>query len=180
MSGQVRVNSYNSPTAALFSGGKIIEVESHTKAWGWPAVLKRSPDAEYAHRFLLHLGDGSSADIPPLPVGMTVVDVIAAYLTELKDFILANISYQFGDDVQWCITVPNSLWSESTKTALNTAAERSGMVQGPNGLPGIGSPYKLLLVKADKAAVVCCLHHLTSDKIDWFVVYDYFKCAFNS
>ena len=156
----------------LFDQGRMVEVEPGAKAWGWPAELKRTqyPTAEFAYRFKLHLAGDVGEDIPPLPAGVSAVDAIAAYLREMKDFIMLNIAKQIGDhitlsDIQWCLTVP-AIWQEGAKSAMQVAAEKAGMVQGPHGTLGVGSTHELLIVLEPEAAALYSFYHIGAANIN--------------
>ncbi len=107
------------------------------KFWGYRAEKMRlnSDDLFYSSRFKLHLAERSSElDLPPLPPGTTVVDVIASYMRGLvQDAVIPfmkGAARHFGDfdirNVRWCLTVP-AIWSLNAKEAMLLALVQAGM-----------------------------------------------------
>ena len=57
------------------------------------------------------------------------------------------------DKIRWCITIP-CLWSDHSKAVMQSAAERAGMVKGPQSPPREGSMHKLELALETQAALL--------------------------
>ena len=108
--------------------------------------------------------------LPTLPTGLTAVETTAAYLHELMVFILSDMERKMSEkirseDVQWCLSVP-AMWEEGAKSAMRTAAELAGMVQGPRGTGAGASPHDLVIVLEPEAAALFSFYHITSSQIN--------------
>ena len=84
-------------------------------------------------------------------------------------FILSDMERKMsekimGEYVQWCLSVP-AMWDEGAKSAMRTAAEMAGMVQGPHS-KGTGSPHDLIIVLEPEAAALFSFYHITSSQIN--------------
>ncbi|GIQ81679.1 heat shock protein 70 family protein [Kipferlia bialata] len=94
-------------------------------------------------------GDGFA-----LPPGLTVVDVIADYLSLMRGRIEAQIAAKYGGvgltlaDVQWCLTVP-AMWTDCAKGQMRQAVLKAGLI------PDLHSDRLLLVAEPEAAAVYC-------------------------
>ncbi|MCI0457670.1 MAG: HSP70 family protein [Gemmataceae bacterium] len=85
-----------------------------------------------------------------------VVDLIAAYLHQLKEYALQEL--QGGrsgllrpEEIRWCLTVP-AIWTDSDKRWMRLAAERAGLVTSADD-----SADRMCLVLEPEAAALYCL-----------------------
>ncbi|KXZ51185.1 hypothetical protein GPECTOR_13g672 [Gonium pectorale] len=117
-------------------------------------------------------GAGASGEVeaedllPALPPGLTAVQVVADFLTELRGYIFrhlvrcapAHISAPAsssplplldGSHIGWCLTVP-AMWDEAAKSRLRQAANRAGMATAadPAALQMILEPEAAALAAA--------------------------------
>ncbi|GIL49985.1 hypothetical protein Vafri_6110, partial [Volvox africanus] len=69
-----------------------------------------------------------------LPPGVTAVQVVADFLSELRGYIYKHLAKMEAGApldpaaISWCLTVP-ALWDEATKAKMRQAANRAGMAR---------------------------------------------------
>ncbi|KXZ46452.1 hypothetical protein GPECTOR_43g888 [Gonium pectorale] len=149
-------------TAVLYRGRQL-------EAWCWPAwrrwcsmVPAERSMYSYLENFKLLLepsaGEavGGGLLLPELPRGLTVVQVVADFLTAVKRYILAHLTSTFlacpgphafhPDRITWCLTLP-AMWSDAAKGRMRDAATRAGLSRPSN-------PESLLLILEPEAAAL--------------------------
>ncbi|KAG2500196.1 hypothetical protein HYH03_001776 [Edaphochlamys debaryana] len=150
----------------------ILYKDSAVDAWGWTAWKRWSSmrDDErkgyvYLNSFKLLLAPEGAAGsaAPTLPPGMTAVQVVADYLTELVRFVTSTLSTAGPLDpssIGWCLTVP-AMWDEEAKAKMRRAAGRAGIL--PGSLILTLEPEAALLPAAAQAAASTTLGDAAAD-----------------
>lgn len=68
--------------------------------WGHPARLEKvkpsNKDAVLLKQFKLYLDESIAKDLPPLPNGLTVVEVIADYLRSFHSHVISELRRGFA------------------------------------------------------------------------------------
>ncbi|KAK3809962.1 MAG: hypothetical protein J3Q66DRAFT_378859 [Benniella sp.] len=125
--------------------------------WGNAArlgMLKPNAHKDYIllRNFKLQLDETLAR--PPLENGISALDAITHYLTELHQYVLSEVrkgilqKYE-PSQIQYCLGVP-AMWSDTAKHTMRQAAINAGLIQESD--PSI----RLLLVSEPEAAAMYC------------------------
>ncbi|RUP50449.1 hypothetical protein BC936DRAFT_139040 [Jimgerdemannia flammicorona] len=144
--------------------------------WGNAARLEMvkpsNKDALLLKQFKLYLDEEASKDLPPLPNGLIVVEVIADYLRNFHAHVIMELRKGFarnyeqghfryfhcvfpnhyvllGCFTQQCLTVP-AMWSDRAKSVMREAVLMAGII-GPND-----HRDRLTLISEPEAAALYC------------------------
>lgn len=151
-------------------------------AWGWKALKKHigsrnTQDKPFSNfKMLLYEGQDKTKDGPYFTTqegervrdtngqGFLVLDLIADYLRELKDYALQNITSGVTGlleerQIRWCLTVP-AIWTNANKQLMRRAAQKAGLV-GSSKDDG----ERLVIVLEPEAAAIHCIKHDKGTKI---------------
>ncbi|GLC61379.1 hypothetical protein PLESTB_001749800 [Pleodorina starrii] len=170
------LQDFKTRTVCLYRGNKL-------EAWGWPAWKRwttmtdqerREGNYCYVEEFKLLLqggGGGGGGPAAVLPPGVTEVQVVADFLSELRGYIYrhlarasaaaASSASAAGSDpdrrpldptsIAWCLTVP-AMWDEAAKAKMRQAANRAGMARASD-------PGSLTMVLEPEAAAAAAVVH---------------------
>jgi len=149
-------------------------------AWGWKAWKQYmgmqntdTPNFDSYKPFsnfkmLLHEGTDTTKDGPYFTTqdgkrvrdangdGFLVLDLIADYLKELKNYALKDITSGVTGiledrQIRWCLTVP-AIWTNANKQLMRRAAEKAGMIGSDKN-----DAERLVIVLEPEAAAIHCM-----------------------
>ena len=112
-------------------------------------------------RFKLRLACSQDPNIPPLPPGMSHIDVISDYLKAMR----VQVTKRIHDGqpeldprfFKWCITVP-AQWSQRARSDMHRAAVLAGIVRDVDGRDNGGSMLPLNIVTECDAAAAWAIN----------------------
>jgi hypothetical protein len=125
--------------------------------WGYRAreEMRKSSAEDYVmlHNVKMHLDDRYI--VRQLPNGLTVLHVIADYLREINECILAAVKKDIAIDVgysrfKYSLTVPGH-WSARSKDTMREAAIIAGLVQPTD------PPQRLMMISEEEAMAIYAL-----------------------
>ncbi|KAI7868964.1 hypothetical protein BDF14DRAFT_455426 [Spinellus fusiger] len=131
----------------------------HMSQWGNAARIAIQRPATLLNSVLLkqyklYLDEAIAKDLPPLPDGLTIVQVIADYLAAFHEHILSELKKVISPNYnqnhfRYCLTVP-AMWSDKAKKKMREAAIKAGLVRSTDPRD------RLLLASEPEAAALYC------------------------
>ncbi|ORZ22048.1 hypothetical protein BCR42DRAFT_161778 [Absidia repens] len=105
-------------------------------------------------KFKLYLDEESLGTLPPLPNGLTPLQVIADYLRLLHRYISETMERGFAQNYnpsnfRYCLTVP-ATWSDRAKAFMREASIVAGLIDRYD------PPERLMLISEPEAAALYC------------------------
>ncbi|KAJ3350962.1 hypothetical protein GGF32_004575 [Allomyces javanicus] len=166
-------DNWDGKPPGLFSA-KLPTVSTYTKtnppvleAWGWPAATDFSGRAYKIAlpKLALH------PDTPPhrrplIPQGLSILDIVADYLRQLRQVILHLAPDLTVDNSIWCFTVPVN-WKAEAMDVMRQAAHLAGMIAAPQS-------KRLRFCEEPEAAALTCIEeaHVNMKAGETFLVVD--------
>lgn len=126
-------------------------------AWGDAARFHANrPHLEdhLLENFKLYLDEATCATLPPLPNGLTTLQVITDYLRLLHTTICEKMQQGFAQNYtarqfRYCLTVP-ATWSDQAKAVMREASILAGLIKRTD------PPGRLSLISEPEAAALYC------------------------
>ncbi|RUS33170.1 hypothetical protein BC938DRAFT_472784 [Jimgerdemannia flammicorona] len=150
-------------TAILYEySSTLFSITPSVESWGYSAIKNiptygLSKQSHFCSRFKLHLDESVSRQMPPLPPGYTVLEIIADYFRCLHGVFCEELKKSYGDTITpeaiaWYLTVP-AMWSEHAKQQMRMAVVLAGIV--PEEAQNDSSRLNIVL-EPEAAALWCC------------------------
>lgn len=151
-------------------GGRTLAVNARKEA------INNNDPITHLSLFKLYLDESSSrtVDLPPLPEGLTIIKVLADYLSKIYEHVISEMRHTLGEylvkkeHMRFCITVP-AVWTEKAKIMM-----REAIIMG--GIVALDDPQdRVMLVSEPEAAALYCARFLKINELkhkDRFLICD--------